>query len=99
MNWMIRLGQWWENRRKAYQHDFDIVAKVVGDHSDQILWSSAKIGELEKAVMKLQDEMKLPSSTAKELSLIKIRLDKMELYVGLKREPTAVTLPGEARIS
>ena len=39
------------------------------------------------------------TSTAVEVAKLKLQIDRIELYVGLKREPIAVTLPGEARIS
>jgi hypothetical protein len=40
-----------------------------------------------------------PSGIEREVALLKVRMDRLELYTGLKREPVAVTLPGEARIS
>lgn len=70
MNWMIRLGQWMENRRCARQTD----------------------------MVKLQEQLKAPPSLI-ELNRIKIRLDQLELYVGLKREPVATVVPGAPRIS
>ena len=77
MNWMIRLGQWWEKRAVVRRPEFDLFKH--------------NLDEALKMVNK--------TSTAVELAKLKLQIDRIELYVGLKREPIAVTLPGEARIS
>lgn len=47
----------------------------------------------------LENSMQIPQTIAKEIALLKIRLDQMELYVGLKREPRPEHIPGIAKIS
>ena len=76
MNWMIRLGEWWEKRRVVRKPEFDLFRHNL----DQILKDINK------------------TTTAVELARLKLQVDRIELYIGLKREPVAVTLPGEARI-
>ena len=47
----------------------------------------------------LEAEKQVPSTTSKEMNMLKIRLDRIELLVGLKREPVITNLPDAARIS
>lgn len=39
------------------------------------------------------------TSVAKDVADLKVRMDRLELYVGLKREPKPQVVPGEARIA
>lgn len=51
-----------------------------------------------QALNKKLEENKIPDALAKEWASIKIRLDRLELLTGLKREPAAVPVNGAARI-
>jgi hypothetical protein len=79
MNWMIRLGTWWQDRAKRTEKALRCDVNARFDLIEQ--------------------KLSKPSGIEKEVALLKIRMDRLELYTGLKREPVAVTLPGEARIS
>lgn len=72
MNWIIRLGQWWEKRKSS---------------------------SLSGRIAKLEEERQIPAPILKEIALLKMRLDQMELYVGLKREAKPEHVPGAAKIS
>lgn len=78
MNWMIRLGTWWQDRAKRTEKALacDVNARF------------------EALDLKLNQAPKIES----QLAPIKARLDRVELFTGLKREPTPITLAGEARI-
>ena len=71
MNWIIRLGMWWESRRKLSYQEFE---------------------EFKKA-------QQIPTALAKEVALIKARIDRIELLVGLKREPVPTQVKDAPRIS
>ena len=60
---------------------------------------TVKLEAFNAIVAELRSEVRKPPVDAKELAIMKARMDRLELFVGLKREPVAVTLPGEARIS
>ena len=60
---------------------------------------TVKLEAFNAIVAELRNEVRKPPVDAKELAIMKARMDRLELFVGLKREPVAVTLPGEARIS
>lgn len=47
----------------------------------------------------LEAEKQVPSGASKEINLLKARLDRIELLVGLKREPVLQQLPDTPRIS
>lgn len=49
--------------------------------------------ELSKKIERIDNQ-----SASKEIALLKIRLDQMELYVGSKREPKPEHVPGMAKI-
>ena len=60
---------------------------------------TVKLEAFNAIIEDLRKEVRKPPVDAKEIALLKVRMDRLELYTGLKREPVAVTLPGEARIS
>ena len=47
----------------------------------------------------IEAEKRVPSTTMKEMQMLKVRLDRIELLVGLKREPVLQQVPDSARIS
>jgi len=47
----------------------------------------------------LEAEKQVPSTASKEINMLKIRLERIELLVGLKREPVITNLPEAPRIS
>jgi hypothetical protein len=57
-----------------------------------------RIGGVWDEINKIKDEIKLSPSTAKEFAIINARLNRLELLVGLKREPEAVKVPDTPRI-
>jgi hypothetical protein len=48
---------------------------------------------------RLQKSLEVPNAFAKELMLMRLRLERIELLVGLKREPVVVQVPDAPRIS
>lgn len=48
---------------------------------------------------KRQAEKHAPAPWVREVALLKVRLDKLELYTGLRRDPSPLEVPGSARIS
>jgi hypothetical protein len=56
---------------------------------------NAIVADLQKQISEVQK----PSAEMKELALLKARMDRVELVVGLKRDPIALVVPGEARIA
>lgn len=84
MNWIVRLGEWVESRKKVSQIDFKA--------QNQALWKGFE--ELKEKVAHSNPEL------LKEIKLLNLRLNRMELFVGLKREePQAVEVKGAPRIS
>lgn len=55
--------------------------------------------ELMKRLDVIEAEKQIPSSASKEIQLLKSRLERIELLVGLKREPVITNLPDAPRIS
>lgn len=102
MNWMVRLGNWWEDRRSVPRAEFlrrfnaleGDVASQMTRFCDKESFSSAMI-----RIEKLDEGQQVPTGVAKEIALIKARQDRLELYVGLKREPQPVPVKGAAQIS
>lgn len=74
MNWIVRLGLWWESRRTVSHLEF------------------------RKALERLQSEVKPPQEVLKEFALINHRLNQVELFVGLKRDPKPEHVPGAPKI-
>lgn len=89
MNWLIRLGQWWEHRRAIrlddlkYQWDQTVkICKALNDDMEALKSSS-----------------QIPAIVSKELATINARLNRIELLVGLKRDPQPISVNGAAKIS
>lgn len=83
MNIFTRLGLWWDKPNVHQRLD-------------------THLKTLEAIIMRieyLEAEKQVPSTTSKEMNMLKIRLDRIELLVGLKREPVITNLPDAARIS
>jgi|HubBroStandDraft_2_1064218.scaffolds.fasta_scaffold18379_7 hypothetical protein len=59
---------------------------------------TVKFEAFQRIVAELRSEIQKPPADAKELMLMRARLDRLELYVGLKRDPTPQPVPGAARI-
>lgn len=54
--------------------------------------------EVKKLEEKISNSQKIPQNMAKELDMLKIRFDQLELFVGLKREPKPQHVRGMAKI-
>jgi len=89
VNWLIRVGQWWEARRPMRKHDFEVMELAIG----------MQVQSFKEEMGKLKSSNQIPQTIAKEFALLNARLDRLELYVGLKRDPEAVRVPDSARIS
>jgi hypothetical protein len=109
MNWIVRLGLWWEDSN-VKKSEFDKALKVHSEshgfyedhlsrHDVDLKFLQDRTQTLETGLESIKETQKAPSAALKEIALLKARMDRLELYTGLKREPVAVTLPGEARIS
>jgi len=93
MNVFYRLGEWWESRRKVlWDEHIDDIEKLEAIIKKQ----NDKIKGLELGIKESQT---IPTSIGNEIKALRIRVDQMELYVGLKREKKPETVPGAARIS
>jgi hypothetical protein len=57
------------------------------------------LSALTHKINELEEKNKLPTEIAKEFMLIRARLDRVELTVGLKREPVPQHVPGTPKIS
>lgn len=55
--------------------------------------------EVRDDIDKLKVDKQIPATLAKDLAIIRQRLDKLELLTGLKRDPGPVPVPGASRIS
>lgn len=87
MNWLIKLGQWIESRRIIRTPEFDAKLKFV---MGEIL------NEVDKKI--LASTPKTPPTIVKDMTLLEVRLNRIELLVGLKRDPAPQEVPGSARI-
>lgn len=94
MNWLIKLGQWWENRQVLRKTDLELIQEEYKRRSGLIdeLWRN-----LDNRTTVLETA-KISDSLIKELALIKVRLDRLELLTGLKREVAPSHVNGTARI-
>jgi hypothetical protein len=99
MNWLIRLGDWWERRRVVRKPEIVIAYETLKLQAERY---NAKIKELENKwanmLREIKDSQTIPQTIAKEFALLNARMNAMELFVGLKREPGPVHVQGEARI-
>ena len=89
MNWIIRLGQWFGARKSAKVTDLAILFETMLAQEKRI---DAQIAEL-------KNSQTLPQQVAKEFALLNVRLNLIELYIGLKREPKAEHVAGAPKIS
>lgn len=95
MNWFIRIGLWWDRRRVLRAPDLDAIQE---NYTKQAAATVELFKRLKKEIDDLKTAQQIPQAIAKEFTAIKIRLDRLELTVGLKREPTPLEVPGAARI-
>lgn len=93
MNWLIRLGQWWENRKYAKK------SEVIVELDSIKIELAVLIRKAHERMDVLEAESQVPSSAVKDLAIAKVRLDQLELYVGLKRDPKPEHIPGAPKIS
>lgn len=63
----------------------------------KVVRHSEFVGSLAKINQIIETDRK--TAAAAKIAEILVRLDRLELYVGLKREPKPVEVPGTARIS
>ena len=117
MNWIIRLGTWWQSRRVLRKPDYDAIIKISHEAYTEQFQDVAnefvrvdknqrdieeRTVEIKKAIGSIAIELsenKVTQTILKEIMLLKARLDQLELYVGLKREPKPEHIPGSAKIS
>lgn len=82
MNWIIRLGQWWERRRVVRWPESTVV-----------------LSDISKRLDVAEAERQIPPQVVRDMAILKQQMDRLELYVGLKREPSATHVAGTAKIS
>jgi hypothetical protein len=58
-------------------------------------WADGLVQELEV----IRAEKQIPPQIVKDMAILKQQMDRMELYVGLKREPQATHVQGAPKIS
>ena len=88
MNLFIRFGEWLEGRKKISRRAVIEIYENLSKRDD----------EIEKRISMLPKQEDLNQKTLKEFALINVRLNRIELLVGLKREPEAVKVPHTPRI-
>lgn len=87
MNIFTRFGRWLE--RPSVRQELETLR----------IHDAALFVQILKTIEQLQADKQVPSSTAKELKIMSVRLDRIELLVGLKRDPVLHVLPDAPRIS
>lgn len=85
MNVFVRFGQWLENRKVVRMPEFSTY--------------QAAVEVLRRKIDVLESEKQIPATLAKDLAIIRARLDRVELTLGFKRDPVAVKVPGAPSIS
>jgi hypothetical protein len=104
VNLFVRFGNWLEARRVVRWPDLEAQYKALRLHDtnemktleDLIIASNEG---LNKRITELQASAPvIPQQVAKEMALLKVRLERLELYVGLKRDPKPEPVPGAAKI-
>jgi hypothetical protein len=95
MNWLIRLGQWWEKRKSVRRPELELAYETLNLQANHF---NAQVTGLKNEIKEIKDTQQIPQTIAKELALIKARLDRLELLTGLKREPQAVSVKDAPRI-
>lgn len=99
MNWIMRLGQWWEERRIVRKPELDILEGCIKLQGDWIKTAQENFTLIVEKLRFLETHNKLPENIAKDLALLNVRLNRLELYVGLKRDAAPIEVPGSAKIS
>ncbi len=100
MNIFVRFGQWLDKRRVLRQPDMDALTYVMESVEKSIRSyveekQQYNVGRFET----LSAEKQIPATLAKDLAVIRSRIDRLELLTGLKREQQPVKVPGAAAIS
>ena len=110
MNLFTRFGNWLENRRVLRKPDYERLIKICHeafteegkdirkDVEVEISGLKHSIVALVARISAMEEANKQPQEFVKELKLLNLRLNQLELFVGLKREPKAVHIRGEAKI-
>ena len=83
MNVFTRLGVWWDQPSTARKIEL----------------LDCQLAQTIMRIAVMEAEKQLPSTASKEINMLKVRLDRIELLVGLKREPVITNLPDAPRIS
>lgn len=96
MSWLSDLDRWFEQRRVMRRPDMDLFYAIEQKKTEAI---AIIIKGLENKIEVLEVEKQVPSTTLKEFNMLKVRLERIELLVGLKREPVVSNLPDAPRIS
>lgn len=99
MNWLIRFGQWCENRRVVRKPELRTLEIANQGIRERMATQAKRIQEIYDLLDPLTKSLAISPTTLKELALINARLNQLELYVGLKREPKPEHVPGAAKIS
>jgi hypothetical protein len=86
MTLFARLDRWWldRNAKKSELDRLEVHMQQYEDHFSR--------------VEKLESQMQIPPQIAKDMAILKQQMDRLELYVGLKREPQAMHVQGTAKI-
>lgn len=93
MNWILRLGQWIEYRKVMRKPEIE---KFFSEIRSEIESMDAMI---KVELNNMRSDQKVPAGVARELALLNARLNQLELFVGLKRDPKPSHVPGAAKIS
>jgi hypothetical protein len=107
VNIFVRFGEWLEERRVLRQPDAKrfletwtmIEKSLINRVNEYQNYNVGRFEEMKRHFEVLEAEKQIPSSASKEIQLLRSRLDRVELLVGLKREPVITNLPDAPRIS
>jgi hypothetical protein len=87
----------WPDYREFRQRQYDDAIHFANRLGDKANLSD--LADVFNRLDVLEAEKQVPTTTAKELSMLKVRLDRIELLVGLKRDPVLTQLPNAPKIS
>lgn len=89
MNVFIRIGNWWESRRVLRKPDLEWIGLSMKAQTETV---AGIIKGLENKIEVIEAEKQIPSTTLKEFNMLKVRLERIELLVGLRREQSQPTV-------
>ena len=102
MNIFTRFGNWLESKRALRKHDLDDIALEFTSLRESVKENYERQGaaslELIRRLREDMEKIAVPQTVTKEMALTNIRLNRIELLVGLKRDPEAIKVPDTPRI-